>query len=62
MERIEQLNHERIKTFGEKENYKYLWILEADIFKQAKEKDAKKKRVALSRGWVEFGFLAYQQF
>ena len=30
MERIELQNQERIRTFGEKENYKYLRVLEVD--------------------------------
>ena len=34
MEGIELPNQERIKTFGEKENYKYLEILETDTTKQ----------------------------
>ena len=33
MERIKLANHESIRTFGEKENYKYLEILEADTTK-----------------------------
>ena len=33
-ERIEQLNQDNIRMLGEKENYKYLGILEAKIFKQ----------------------------
>ena len=33
-EGIELPNQERIRTFGEKENYKYLGILEADTIKQ----------------------------
>ena len=43
MEGIELSNQERIKMFGERENYKYLGILEADIIKQAKMKDIFKK-------------------
>ena len=31
----ELLNQERIRTLEEKENYKYLGILEVDIIKQA---------------------------
>ena len=30
---IEQTNQEKIRTLGEKETYKYLGILEADIIK-----------------------------
>ena len=33
-EEIELPNQENIRLFGEKENYKYLGILEADTFKQ----------------------------
>ena len=37
---------ERIRTLGEKENYKYLWMLESDTIKQAgmKEKHKKKRK------------------
>ena len=35
IERIELPNQEKIRTFGEKETYKYLGILEADTIKQA---------------------------
>ena len=31
----EESNQERIRTLGEKENYKYLGMLEADTVKQA---------------------------
>ena len=34
-ERIEIPNQEKIRTLGEKEMYKYLGILEADVIKQA---------------------------
>ena len=40
---IELLNHERIRTLGEKENYKYLGILEADTTKQAEMKKKNRK-------------------
>ena len=33
MEEIELLNQERIRTFGEKENYNYLGLLEVDTIK-----------------------------
>ena len=33
-ERIELLNQERIRTLGQKENYKYLGILEVNTIKQ----------------------------
>ena len=38
IERKEMPNLESIRTCGEKENYKYLGILEADTIKQMKEK------------------------
>ena len=38
VEEIELQNHESIITFGKKENYKYLEILEADTIKQAETK------------------------
>ena len=34
-----ELPNQDIRTLGEKENYKYLWILEADTIKQAKMKE-----------------------
>ena len=43
-EGIELSNQEKIRTLDEKENYKYLWILEADTIKQA-EMEGKKKKV-----------------
>ena len=33
-----KLNQERIRTLGEKENYKYFGILETDTIKQAERK------------------------
>ncbi len=42
-EGIELPNQERIRTRGEKENYKYLGILEADIIKQVEMKEKIKK-------------------
>ena len=45
MEIIELPNQERIKTFGEKENYKYLGILEVDTIKRAEMLRKKEKRV-----------------
>ena len=36
---IEQLNKEKIRTFREKETYKYLGILEADTIKQVEMKE-----------------------
>ena len=43
-EGIELPNQEKIRTFGEKENYKYLGILEADTIKQAEIEKRKKER------------------
>ena len=39
MEGIELLNKESIRTFGEKENYKYLGILEAETIKHIEMKE-----------------------
>ena len=36
---MELTNQEKIRTFGEKETYKYLGILEADTIKQVEMKD-----------------------
>ena len=41
---IELPNPERIKTLGEKENYKYIGILEADTRQAEMKKKKKKKR------------------
>ena len=38
-EGIELAYQKQIRTLGEKENYKYSWMLEADIVKQAEIKD-----------------------
>ena len=38
-------NQDRIRTFGEKENYKYLGILETNTIKQAEMKEKNDKRV-----------------
>ena len=43
-EEIELVNQKSIRTFGEKENYKYLGILKADIIKLV-EMEKEKKRV-----------------
>ena len=40
---MELLKEERIKTFEEKENYKYFGILEADTIKEAEIKEKKRK-------------------
>ena len=36
---MELPNHDKIRTLAEKENYKYLGILEADAIKQVEMKD-----------------------
>ena len=36
---IELPNHDKIRTFGQEETYKYLGILEADTIKQVEMKD-----------------------
>ena len=38
-ERIEQPKEEKIETFGEKETFKYLRILETDTLKQTEIKE-----------------------
>ena len=43
MEGIELYNQESIGTLGEKENCKYLRILEADIIKQTETKEKIRK-------------------
>ncbi len=43
MERTELSNQERIKALGEKENYKYQGILEADNIKQTEMKENLRK-------------------
>ena len=40
---IELLNHDKIRTLGENETYKYLGILEADTIKQVQMKDKTRK-------------------
>ena len=40
---IELLNQDKIGTLGEKETYKYLWILEANTIKQEEMKEKIKK-------------------
>ena len=46
--RIEVLNQESMRTLGEKKNYKYFRILEADTIKQAEMKEKKKKEKSAS--------------
>ena len=38
-DRMELTNHDKIRTFGEEETYKYLGILETDTMKQVEMKD-----------------------
>ena len=40
---MEFLNQDKIRTLGEKETYKYLGILKADIIKQVEMKEKTKK-------------------
>ena len=40
---MELQNHDKIRTLGEKETYKYLDILEADTIKQVEMKDKTRK-------------------
>ena len=40
---MELPNHEKIRTIGEKENYKYLGILETDTIKQEMKEKIKKE-------------------
>ena len=42
-ERIELINQERIRTFGENENSDFLTIVEADTIKQAEMKEKLRK-------------------
>ena len=44
-EGLELQSQECVRSLGEKENYKYLGILEADTIKQAKMKEKIKKRI-----------------
>ena len=41
---MEQPNRKKIRTLGEKETYKYLGILEADMIKQLEVKEKIKKQ------------------
>ena len=49
---IELPHQESIRTFGEKENCKYLEILEVGIFKQTKMKKKKKKKGILEKNKI----------
>ena len=42
-ERIEVKKQVKVRRLGEKENYKYLWILEAGTINQVEMKDKKRK-------------------
>ena len=42
---MEQPNQDKIKTYGEKETYKYLCILETDTVKQVKMKEKLRKHI-----------------
>ena len=44
-EGMELSNQEKIKTFGEKETYKYIGILEADTIKQEEMKEKNLKYI-----------------
>ena len=46
---MEQPNQERIRTLGEKENYKYLGLLEAVTIIQAETKRKTKEERVISR-------------
>ena len=46
MERIKLLNQERIRTLGEKENYKYIGILEVDTIKRSDMKEKLQKSIS----------------
>ena len=48
-EGIELPNQERIRTLGEKENYKYLGILETDTTSQDDRKNNKNRRESFSK-------------
>ena len=43
---MELPNHDKIKTLGENETYKYLGILEADTIKQVQMKDGSEKNIS----------------
>ena len=52
-ERIEAPNQERIAELGEKENYKYLGMLEADIIKKTDMKEKVRKEDCIRRKRLE---------
>ena len=43
---MELPNHDKIRTLGENETYKYLGILEADTIKQVEMKDKIRKNIS----------------
>ena len=47
IKRIELSNQESIRTLGQKENYKYLGILQANSIKQVEMKEKNNQRVYL---------------
>ena len=49
---MEQRNHDKIKTLGENETYKYLGILEADTIKQVQMKETWEDLLSLKL-WCE---------
>ena len=48
-EEIELPNQQKIRTFGEKETYKYLEILEADTITQVQMKETNLKSISRER-------------
>ena len=52
-EGMELPNQEKISSLGEKENYKYLEILEADTFKHAKMKEKWTRDIIRTRKLLE---------
>ena len=58
-EGIELANQEKIRMLGEKENYKYLGILEVDIIKEAEMKEKiKKEYVRRTRKYLKQSYIA----
>ena len=58
MEAEELPNKERIRILGEKEIYKFLWILEADTIKQVEMRE-KKETKNISCKLKKFSKLSY---
>ena len=46
-DRMELLNHDKVRMFGEKKTYKYLGILEANTNKQVNMKEKRKEKISL---------------